>query len=139
MVSSTKTDLQLTRTAVVFAPGILFLLFQSMKTIKNPTAKLLLCLRVLTLFCYQQTWCKSIYWSSDFQYNLTTGEQRQSQRFQVALPSDFFTSNQIYRIFRKSFPRSVVLVSPTVHFNFFKVGSNKRTSVYQPMAAKPLT
>ena len=70
---------------------------------------------------------------------LIIGEQRQSQRFQVALPSDFFTCNQIYRIFRTSFPRTVVLVSPTVHFNFFKVGSNKRTSVYQPMAVKPLT
>ena len=64
-------------------------------------------------------------------------EQRQSQRFQVALPSDFSTSNQIIHIFRKSSPRTVVLVSPTVLSNFYKVGSNQRTLVYQPMAVKP--
>ena len=60
----------------------------------------------------------------DSRYSLTTGEQRQSQRFEVALPSDYFTSNQIFHIFRKSFPRTVVLVSTTVLFNFFQVGSN---------------
>ena len=55
----------------------------------------------------------------------------------MALPSDFSTSNQIIHIFRKSSPRTVVLVSPTVLSNFFKVGSNQRTLVYQPMAVKP--
>ena len=69
MVYSTRPDLQLTRTAVVFAPGILFLLFLSMKTIKNPTAKLLLCLRVIDTFLLSTNLVQIHLWSSDSQYN----------------------------------------------------------------------
>ena len=54
--------------------------------------------------CYQQIQCKSIYWSSDSPYNLITGEQRQSQRFQVALPSDFFYLQSNFSYLQEIFP-----------------------------------